>query len=103
MVQIEDDQPEKRLALTIKERMAILAGKYSKFLRVHFQLQIPGAGRTGANFECLKRTNKSPVQGEQRNRPVRSPKTIFQSVSSSIGAKSLSPDFCSITHGRTQV
>ena len=30
VVQIEDDQPEKRLALTIKERMAILAGKYSK-------------------------------------------------------------------------
>ena len=30
VVQIEDDQPEKRLALTIKERMAILAGKNSK-------------------------------------------------------------------------
>ena len=30
VVQIEDDQPEKRLALTIKERMAILAGKFSK-------------------------------------------------------------------------
>ena len=30
VVQIEDDQPEKRLALTIKERMAILAGKYRK-------------------------------------------------------------------------
>ena len=30
VVQIEDDQPEKRLALTIKERMAILAGKHSK-------------------------------------------------------------------------
>ena len=30
VVQIEDDQPEKRLALTNKERMAILAGKYSK-------------------------------------------------------------------------
>ena len=33
VVQIEDDQPEKRLALTIKERMAILAGKYSKYAR----------------------------------------------------------------------
>ena len=31
VVQIEDDQPEKRLALTIKERMAILAGTHSKF------------------------------------------------------------------------
>ena len=30
VVQIEDDQPEKRLALTNKERMAILAGQYSK-------------------------------------------------------------------------